>query len=418
MTVRPLPLTHAQIEALAAEHGTPFHLYDEQGIRAQARQLNAAFSWCPGFREYFAVKATPNPTILRLLREEQCGADCSSLAELMLAERSGITGEAIMFTSNNTPAAEYRKARELGALINLDDLSHIDYLEQSAGLPPVISFRYNPGALRPGNQIIGNPLESKFGVTRDHLFAGYRSARQRGVTRFGLHTMVVSNELDPAQILGTVEMLFALAIEIATTLDIRLEFINIGGGIGIPYRPEQTPIDLTALGAAIQRVYSATIAAHGLHPLRLYTECGRLITGPHGFLIARVRHLKQSYKRYVGLDASMADLMRPGMYGAYHHLSVPGKQQLPASEIYDVTGSLCENNDKFAIDRALPPIEVGDLVAIHDTGAHGYAMGFNYNGKLRAAELLLTADGSVVCIRRRETLDDYFATLRFPGAEF
>lgn len=417
MTVRPLPLTHAQIEALAAEHGTPFHLYDEQGIRAQARQLNAAFSWCPGFREYFAVKATPNPAILRLLHQEQCGADCSSLAELMLAERSVITGEAIMFTSNNTPAAEYRKARELGALINLDDLSHIDYLEQSAGLPPVISFRYNPGALRPGNQIIGNPLESKFGVTRDQLFAGYRSARQRGVTRFGLHTMVVSNELDPAQILGTVEMLFALAIEIATTLDIRLEFINIGGGIGIPYRPEQTPIDLAALGAAIQRIYSATIAAHGLHPLRLYTECGRLITGPHGFLIARVRHLKQSYKRYVGLDASMADLMRPGMYGAYHHLSVPGKQ-LPASEIYDVTGSLCENNDKFAIDRALPPIEVGDLVAIHDTGAHGYAMGFNYNGKLRAAELLLTADGSVVCIRRRETLDDYFATLRFPGAEF
>lgn len=417
MTFRSLPFTHAQIEALAAEHGTPFHLYDEQGIRAQARQLNAAFSWCPGFREYFAVKATPNPTILRLLHQEQCGADCSSLAELVLAERAGIRGEAIMFTSNNTPAAEYRKARELGALINLDDLSHIDYLEQSAGLPPVISFRYNPGALRPGNQIIGNPLESKFGVTRDQLFAGYRSARERGVTRFGLHTMVVSNELDPAQILGTVEMLFALAIELATTLDIRLEFINIGGGIGIPYHPEQHAVDLAALGAAVERLYGATISTHGLHPLRLYMECGRLITGPHGFLIARVRHLKQSYKRYVGLDASMADLMRPGMYGAYHHLSVPGTSQ-QASQVYDVTGSLCENNDKFAIDRALPPVEVGDLVVIHDTGAHGYAMGFNYNGKLRAPELLLRADGSAVCIRRRETLDDYFATLRFPGAEF
>jgi diaminopimelate decarboxylase len=418
VTAKALPFSPDQIEAIAAEHGTPFHLYDERGIRAQARRLLAAFAWNPGFSEYFAVKATPNPAILRLLREEGCGADCSSLAELMLAERAGIRGEAIMFSSNDTPAEEYQRARELGAIINLDALEHIDYLQQHAGLPPILAFRYNPGPLRPGNQIIGNPLESKFGVTRAQLFEGYRRLRALGVTRFGLHTMVVSNELNVEQILGTVQMLFDLAVELAATLDLRLEFINIGGGIGIPYRPDQKPVDLQALGAAIQRAYHATISANGLAPLRLAMECGRLITGPQGYLVARVRHLKHSYKRYVGLDASMADLMRPGMYGAYHHLSVPAKAALPAAERYDVTGSLCENNDKFAIDRALPPIEPGDLVVIHDVGAHGHAMGFNYNGKLRAPELLLTADGSVVVIRRRETLDDYFATLRFPGSQF
>jgi diaminopimelate decarboxylase len=418
MTEKVVPLTTAEIEAIAAEYPTPFYLYDERGLREQARQLNQAFAWSPGFKEYFAVKATPNPAILRILHEEGCGADCSSLAELVLAERVGIRGEEIMFSSNNTPAAEFARAHMLGAIINLDDLSHIDYLEQHAGLPKIVSFRYNPGPLRSGNQIIGNPCEAKFGVTRDQLFEGYRIMRDKGVARFGLHTMVVSNELSPAAIVETARMMFELAVELVTTLDIRIELINIGGGIGIPYRPDQTPVDLPALSGAIRTAYEETIVAQGLDPIQLCLECGRIMTGPYGFLVTRVRHLKTTYKRYIGLDATMADLMRPGMYGAYHHLTVPGRAHLPADQVYDVTGSLCENNDKFAVDRSLPPVAVGDLVVIHDAGAHGHAMGFNYNGKLRPAELLLRPDRSVALIRRRETLDDYFATLSFPGAIF
>ncbi|MBV9787055.1 MAG: diaminopimelate decarboxylase [Chloroflexi bacterium] len=418
MTDKLFPWTKAQIEAIAAEYPTPFYLYDERGLREQARQLNAAFSWNPSFKEYFAVKATPNPAILRVLHEEGCGTDCSSLAELVLSEKVGIGGEEIMFTSNNTPAEEFQKARALGAIINLDDLAHLDFLERVAGLPEMLSFRYNPGPLRTGNAIIGDPREAKFGLTRPQLFEAYRRARDKGVARFGLHTMVVSNELSHAALLETARMMFELAVELSTTLDIRIELINIGGGIGIAYRPEQPAVDLQALGEAIRSVYAATISAHGLDPIRLCMECGRLITGPHGFLITRVRHLKDTYKRYIGLDATMADLMRPALYGAYHHLTVLGKEAQPADQIYDVTGSLCENNDKFAIDRPLPDVAVGDVVAIHDAGAHGHSMGFNYNGKLRAAELLWRLDGSVQLIRRRETLDDYFRTLRFPGAEW
>ncbi|HEX6291243.1 MAG TPA: diaminopimelate decarboxylase [Herpetosiphonaceae bacterium] len=418
MTDHRFPWTSAQIEAIAAAHPTPFYLYDERGLREQARRLHAAFAWAPGFKEYFAVKATPNPTILRILHEEGCGTDCSSLAELVLSERVGITGEEIMFSSNNTPAVEFQKARELGAIINLDDLSHIEYLERHAGLPELVSLRYNPGPLRTGNAIIGNPIEAKFGLTRAQLFEGYRVLRDKGATRFGLHTMVVSNELSQDALVSTARMMFELAVELATALDIRVELINIGGGIGIPYRPEQQAVDLAALSAEIQAAYAATIGAHGLDPVRLCMECGRIMTGPYGFLVARVRHLKQTYRRYVGLDATMADLMRPGLYGAYHHLTVLGKEHLPATELYDVTGSLCENNDKFAVDRPLPTVEVGDLVAIHDAGAHGHSMGFNYNGKLRPAELLMRLDQRVALIRRRETLDDYFATLRFPGSDF
>ncbi len=418
MTTKRLPFDKAQIEAICADYPTPFHLYDERGLREQARRLNGAFAWCSVFKEYFALKATPNPTILSLLRQAGCGADCSSLAELVLAERVGLRGAEIMFTSNNTAAAEYRKARELGALINLDDLQHLPFLAAEAGLPDILSFRYNPGPLRVGNTIIGNPVDAKFGLTRPQLCEGYRAAREQGVRRFGLHTMVASNELNPQYIIDTATMLFELAVELAATLNIQFEFINLGGGIGIPYRPDQQAMDLEALGAGIERVYTAILAANGLGNVRLFMECGRLLTGPHGFLIARVRHLKQTYKRYIGLDATMADLMRPGMYGAYHHLTVLGKEHEPAATTYDVTGSLCENNDKFAIDRPLPAIDVGDLVAIHDTGAHGHAMGFNYNGKLRSAELLLREDGRMELIRRAETLDDYFATLRFPGGEF
>lgn len=418
MTHKQFPWTKAEIEAVAAQYPTPFYLYDEHGLREQVRQLNAAFSWNPGFKEYFAVKATPNPVILRVLHEEGCGTDCSSLAELVLSEKVGIRGEEIMFTSNNTPAAEFQKARELGAIINLDDLRHLNFLEREVGLPELLSFRYNPGPLRSGNAIIGDPREAKFGLTRTQLFEAYRNACDKGVSRFGLHTMVVSNELSQAALVETARMMFELAVELATTLDIRIELINIGGGVGIPYRPEQPAVDLHALAGAIRSAYTATIAAQGLDPIRLCMECGRLITGPHGFLITRVRHEKETYKRYVGLDATMADLMRPALYGAYHHLTVLGKEALPAKQIYDVTGSLCENNDKFAIDRPLPDVEIGDVIAIHDAGAHGHSMGFNYNGKLRAAELLWRLDGSVELIRRRETLEDYFATLQFPGSEW
>ncbi len=405
------PFSKAQLAAIAAEHPTPFYLYDERAIRANARALRAAFGWNAGFREYFAVKATPNPFILAVLRAEGLGADCSSLPELRLAERAGLRGDWLMFTSNDTPAEEFRAARALGAVINLDDLGHLGFLERCAGLPELLSFRYNPGAARTGNAIIGQPAEAKFGLTREQLFEGYALARERGVRRFGLHAMVASNELDPQYFVDTAAMLFELVAELHARLGIRCEFVNIGGGIGIAYRPEQRPVDLALVSRGIQAAYAATIAARGLAPMALLMECGRLITGPYGYLVARVRHIKRGYKRFAGLDASMADLMRPGMYGAYHHVSVPGKEHLPADERYDVTGSLCENNDKFAIDRPLPPLEPGDLLVIHDAGAHGYAMGFNYNGKLRPAELLLREDETVVRIRRAETLDDYFATL-------
>ncbi len=411
-----LPFDEARIRQIIAQYPTPFHIYDERGIRENARRLLRAFSWNPGFREFFAVKATPNPYLLKILKEEGFGADCSSLAELVLAERVGLTGEAIMFTSNDTPAHEYQRAKELGAILNLDDITHIDFVERHCGrLPELLCFRYNPGPDRTGNVIIGNPAEAKYGLTREQLFQAYAQARERGVRRFGLHTMVASNELDRAYFVETARMLFTLACELKDRLNIRLEFVNLGGGIGIPYRPEQSPVDLEALGQEIRELYQAMIVPAGLDPLSLFMENGRMVTGPYGYLVTTVLHEKHIYRDYIGVDACMANLMRPGMYGAYHHITVLGKENAPHDHVYDVVGSLCENNDKFAVQRSLPQIKPGDVLVIHDAGAHGHAMGFQYNGKLRSAELLLKEDGSVQQIRRAETLDDYFATLDFSG---
>lgn len=412
--MKSLPFSTETILQLAKTWPTPFYLYDERGIRETMRALLGAFAWNKGFKEYFAVKATPNPIILDILRQEGAGADCSSLAELVLAERVGIHSGNIMFTSNNTPAVEFQKARELGAILNLDDLGHLSFLERHAGLPDILSFRFNPGATKQGNVIIGQPEEAKFGLTREQLFAGYCLAQQKGIGRFGLHTMVASNELDEAYFVETAVILFNLIVELSQTLGIIFEFVNLGGGIGIPYRPEETAVNLPQLGEAIRQRYQQIIIANGLPPLKIFLECGRVVTGPHGYLITAVRHLKESYKRFAGLDASMADLMRPGMYGAYHHVSVLGKGRAN-SPVYDLVGSLCENNDKFAVNRPLPELEVDDLLVIHDVGAHGRAMGFNYNGKLRCGELLWREDGTVQQIRRAETLDDYFATVMWPN---
>ncbi len=412
-----LPFSKSELERIIEKYPTPFHIYDEQAIRENARDLLAAFSWAPGFKEFFAVKATPNPHILNVLKEEGFGADCSSLAELVIAEKVGITGENIMFSSNDTPAQEFRKAKELGAVINLDDISHIDYLEKHAGLPELISFRYNPGPLRGGNAIIGLPQEAKYGFTREQILKGYSILKDRGVRRFGLHTMVVSNDLEPNNYIATAEMLFNLVVEVYQVTGIKIEFVNFGGGIGIPYRPEDKKVDINLVSRGIKAAYEDKIIKQGLHPLRIFTELGRMITGPYGYLVSTVLHKKEIYKDYIGLDACMANLMRPALYGAYHHITVPGKEDRALDHVYDVTGSLCENNDKFAIDRSLPELVPGDIVVIHDTGAHGHAMGFNYNGKLRSAELLLRPNGDVKLIRRAETLDDYFATLDFDALE-
>jgi len=413
MPEKRLPVDEETIRGIAEEYRTPFYLYDERGIRENARRLFAAFRWCAHFREYFAVKATPNPHIVQILNEEGCGADCSSLPELVLAERVGLRGEDIMFTSNDTPAREFVKARELKAVINLDDITHIPFLEESAGLPELVSFRYNPGSLRSGNAIIGNPEEAKYGLTREQLFEGYRQLKQKGVRRFGLHSMVASNELNPQFFIETARMLFELAVELAESLDVRLELVNLGGGIGIPYKPEDEPVSYETVSRGVQAAYEELIPPAGLHPLAVCMENGRCMTGPFGVLVTRAIHEKHIYKDYVGVDACMANLMRPAMYGAYHHITVLGKEDAPATTKVDVVGSLCENNDKFAIDRELPEVEVGDILVIHDAGAHGHSMGFQYNGKLRSAELLLYEDGTVEQIRRAETIDDYFATLDF-----
>ncbi|MDR2849734.1 MAG: diaminopimelate decarboxylase [Verrucomicrobiota bacterium] len=417
MSDKTLPFTCAQLEAIAASCPTPFHLYDETGILANARRLKAAFAWNAGFREYFAVKATPNPFLLTLLKREGFGMDCSSLAELVLSERVGVTGEAVMFTSNDTPAEEFLKAKALGAVINLDDITHIPFLEACAGLPELVCFRYNPGPLKGGNAIIGNPEQAKYGFTRAQLFEGYRLLKQKGVRRFGLHTMVASNELNPQYFIDTAEILFDLVADLSRELGITFEFVNLGGGIGIPYRPDQEAVDLARVGEGIRQAYQSRLLAKGHPDLRIYLECGRMVTGPFGYLVSRVRHIKKTYKTYAGLDACMSNLMRPALYGAYHHISVPAKTGAPSDTVYDVTGSLCENNDKFAVDRLLPELAPGDLLVIHDAGAHGHAMGFQYNGRLRSAELLLRTDGSVLPIRRAETLDDYFATLDFSALE-
>ena len=413
MAEKKLPFSQAQLEDMLQKYPTPFHLYDEAAIRANVKRLLAAFSWAPSFKEYFAVKATPNPFLLKILKEEGLGADCSSAAELVLAEKVGITGENIMFSSNDTPAEEYAKAAELGAIINLDDISHIEYLEKHVGLPELLSFRYNPGSARAGNTIIGKPEDAKYGLTKEQLFEAYRMVRDKGVKRFGIHTMVISNELNPDYFIETARMMMTLAKEIYETLGIRIEMINFGGGIGVPYRPEDKQVDLEYVGAGIRKLYEDILVPAGLAPMKLALECGRMIAGPYGYLVSKVLHKKETYKNYVGLDACMANLMRPALYGSYHHITVVGKEEQPQDHVYDVTGSLCENNDKFAIDRALPQVDVGDIVVIHDAGAHGHAMGFNYNGKLRSAEILLKADGATELIRRAETLDDYFATLDF-----
>lgn len=418
MPKKTFPLSPTRLEEIISEYPTPFHIYDEAAIRANLRRLFAAFRWAPSFREYFAVKATPNPYILEIMQSEGAGADCSSLAELCLAEMAGITGENIMLTSNDTPADEFQKANALGAIINLDDISHIDYLEKHAAFPDCLSFRYNPGACVAGNDIIGQPEQAKYGLTHDQLLQAYKIAAEKGVTRFGLHCMVISNELHAESFINTARLMFSTAVEIYQKLGIRLEFVNLGGGIGIPYHQEDAAVNLEAVGEGIRRVYEEIIVPAGLQGLAIAMEAGRAITGPYGWLVTTVRHEKKTYKNYIGLDACMADLMRPAMYGAYHHILVAGKEDATCDHVYDITGSLCENNDKFAIDRWLPEIHIGDRLILFDTGAHGHAMGFNYNGKLRSAELLLKDDGSVGLIRRAETLQDYFATLDFPGAKF
>ena len=420
--MRKLPFDKAKLEEIAAKWPTPFHIYDARAIRENAKRLKKAFAWNKGFREYFAVKATPNPHIMTLLKEFDFGSDCSSMAELVLAERVGNVGESIMFTSNDTPAEEFRKAWELGAIINLDDITHWDYLREAVpelaanplsedAAKHVFCCRYNPGPLKGGNAIIGKPEEAKYGFTREQLFDCYAQMKAAGGTRFGLHTMVASNELDPEYIIDTAKMLFTLVGELTEKVGITFEFVNIGGGIGIPYKPDQKAMDLDYVGKGIEKAYDELIVDRGLKPLKLFMECGRCITGPYGYLVARVRHIKNTYRLYAGLDACMANLMRPALYGAYHEIVVPGKEESGETSVYDVTGSLCENNDKFAIQRVLPVLERGDLVVICDAGAHGHSMGFQYNGKLRSAELLLEADGEVRQIRRAETLDDYFATL-------
>lgn len=415
MAEKNIPFSKEEIEKIIEKYPTPFHIYDEKAIRENARRLRKAFEWNDGFKEYFAVKATPNPYLVKILREEGFGADCSSEAELELVKRLGMKGEEIMLTSNDTPASEFRAAIELEGIVNLDDISHIKYLEENVGLPETICMRYNPGDLKQGNLIIGHPEEAKYGFTHEQIIEGYRILKSKGVKQFGVHTMVASNELDPDYFIETAELLFNLIVEVHEKAGVRISFANLGGGVGIPYKPQEKAVDLEYVSAGIKKLYEEKIAGNGLAPLKIFFEMGRAITGPYGYLVSKVLHIKKTYKQFVGLDASMVNLMRPGMYGAYHHITVLGKENEPHNQKYDVTGSLCENNDKFAIDRMLPEVAPGDIVVIHDTGAHGHAMGFNYNGKLKSAELLLRENGDVVQIRRPETVEDYFATLDFDG---
>ncbi|WP_308510673.1 diaminopimelate decarboxylase [uncultured Treponema sp.] len=412
------PLSHAQLVELAKKFPTPFYIYDEKAIRENVKYFYKAFSIFPSFTEYFAVKALPNPYILKVLESEGCGGDCSSLPELMLCEKSGITGRRIMFTSNDTPAQEFVYAQKLGAIINLDDITHIGFLKNALGgkLPDTICFRYNPGPLKEGgNSIIGKPEEAKYGLTKEQMIHAYKICKAEGVKHFGIHTMVASNELNPDFFVDTARIVFELILEVQKECGVNIEFADLGGGVGIPYRPGQKKVDLDYVAKGIKVLYDKMIVPAELDPLKLCFECGRPITGPYGWLVTKAIHEKNIYRNYIGVDASMADLMRPGMYGAYHEVTVSGKENAPKDYVYDVSGSLCENCDKFAVQRNLPKIEMGDLLIIHDAGAHGRAMGFNYNGKLRAGELLLRSDGTVKEIRRRETIEDYFATLDFEG---
>lgn len=413
------PLNNDELKEVVKKFPTPFYIYDEKAIRENMREFTKAFSIFPDFREHFAVKACPNPYILKILSEEGCGADCSSLPELMLSDLSGIKGEKVIFTSNETPAEEYKFAYEKGNIINLDDFTHIEYLKKTLGkLPETICFRYNPGSLKKGgNAIIGKPEEAKYGLTREQIFEAYKICKAEGVKHFGLHTMVASNELNPDFFADTAKILFELAVEIKEKCGVRIEFTDLGGGLGIPYKPDQKKVDYNEVAQKIRKLYDQIIVPAGLDPLGIYWECGRPITGPYGWLVSTAIHEKHIYREYIALDSCMADLMRPGMYGSYHEVTVSGKENSPKDKIYDVVGSLCENCDKFAVQRALPKIDIGDLVIIHDAGAHGRAMGFNYNGKLRCGELLLREDGSIIQIRRKETIDDLFATLDLDGVE-
>jgi len=423
MNQKYFPLNKQALEDLAKRYPTPFYIYDEKAIIENVRRIKAAFSVFSSYKNHFAVKALPNPYILKLLAAEGFGADCSSLPELMLAEMSGMKGENVMLTSNETPTKEYAAAKKMGAVINLDDFTHIEFLERTAGLPELISIRYNPGPLKEGNAIIGKPEEAKYGFTREQLIEGYALLKQKGVKRFALHTMVASNELSIPYHVETARMLFELAVDIFKKTGVRVEFINLGGGVGIPYKDDQVAIDYKILVDGIKKAYDEIIKPAGLDPMEIRTEWGRVITGPYGWLVSRAIHKKEIYRNYIALDSCMADLMRPALYGAHHHISISGKENERLTETYDVVGSLCENNDKFAIQRRLPKIDTaaegkpGDFVVIHDAGAHGRAMGFNYNGKLRCGELLLRKDGKVVQIRRAETTDDYFATLNLKGVK-
>lgn len=413
------PLSKAQLDDLISKFPTPFYLYDEKAIRENMQKFTKAFSIFPVFREHFAVKACPNPYILKILAQEGCGADCSSLPELILSKKSGILGKKVIFTSNETPAEEYKYAYENGNIINLDDFTHIEYLKNAIGkLPDTICFRYNPGNNKQGcNSIIGKPEEAKYGLTREQIIQAYKICKEEGVKHFGLHTMVASNELNPDFFIDTAKLLFELCAEIKEKTGVRIEFVDLGGGIGIPYRPEQKAVDYDYVAKGIKNEYDKILIPANLDPMEIYWECGRPITGPYGWLITTAIHEKHIYREYIAVDSCMADLMRPGMYGAYHEITVSGKENEPKTQVYDVVGSLCENCDKFAVQRSLPKIEIGDHIIIHDAGAHGRAMGFNYNGKLRCSEILMRQDGSFKQIRRRETIDDLFATLDLDGVE-
>ncbi|MDM8109111.1 diaminopimelate decarboxylase [Phascolarctobacterium faecium] len=405
-----------QLEDIASRYATPFYLYDEKGIRETARRVNKAFSWNKGFKEYFAVKATPTPGILKILHEEGCGADCSSYTELLMADAVGFKGDEIMFSSNDTPAEDFQLARKLNATINLDDITHIDFLERVADIPDTVCCRYNPGGhFAIANNIMDNPGDAKYGMTREQLTEAYKRLMAKGVKHFGLHAFLASNTVTNDYYPELARILFKVAVELKEETGASIEFINLSGGVGIAYRPGQPQNDIMEIGEGVRRAYEEVLVPAGMGNVRLYTEMGRYMLAPYGALVSRVIHQKHIYKEYIGLDACAANLMRPAIYGAYHHITVMGKENAPCDHKYDVTGGLCENNDKFAIDRMLPEINIGDLVFIHDAGAHGFAMGYNYNGKLRSAELLLKEDGSVEMIRRAETPADYFATFDFTG---
>ena len=411
-------VTLPQVQDIVKTYPTPFYLYDETGIRNCARRLRAAFSWNPGFREYFAVKATPNPQILKILQEEGCGTDCSSLTELMMSDRCGFSGSDIMFSSNDTPAEEFQLAAKLGATINLDDLTHVDFLQSTLGfIPETISCRYNPGGVfqlgesKEGFQVMDNPGEAKYGMTRAQLTEAFTKLKALGAKRFGIHAFLASNTISNEYYPALARILFQTAVELQRETGCHIAFINLSGGIGIPYRPEQPENDIAVIGEGVRKAYEEILVPAGMGDVSIFTELGRFLLGPYGCLVTKAVHEKHTYKEYIGVDACAANLMRPAMYGAYHHITVLGKENAPCDHTYDVTGSLCENNDKFAIDRRLPKIDRGDYLVIHDTGAHGFAMGYQYNGKLRSAELLLQSDGTVRLIRRAETPEDYFATL-------